>query len=125
MTAPRTQAWPCQVTEVTDGDTIRGRLRVGLDLWVDPAKIRLREVNAPERGTDAGELARDFVIALLPAGTWVQVVGRISAPRDKYGRILAAVTLPDGRDLGTVLLAEGYADPMPAGKYRALLAGTP
>lgn len=98
-----------RVTQVVDGDT----------LWIESEegkeKIRLIGINAPEInhpskgvecfGTEAflfaTELAHDTVISYQTDPS--------QGTRDKYDRLLAYVTLEDGRDLGEVLIRQGYA----------------
>jgi endonuclease YncB( thermonuclease family) len=77
------------------------------------ARVRLAGINAPERGTLAGDAATRYVTDLLPAGTEITV---ISHRREKYGRILGAIKLPDGRDLGALLLEAGHAVPYDGGR---------
>jgi endonuclease YncB( thermonuclease family) len=101
-------AWACparaedftgKVVGVSDGDTItvlRGRTLV---------KIRLHGIDAPETGQDFGtrakqaasELAFGEVVTVQPRGT------------DRYGRTVAVVLLPDGRNLNHELVRSGYA----------------
>src|SRR5262249_2203785 len=84
---------------VTDGDTITvlhdGR----------PTAVRLHGIDAPERGQAFGVRAKQ-VASDLAFGKIV-----IVHPRgvDRYGRTIAEVTLPDGRDLAQELVRAGYA----------------
>ena len=58
-----------------------------------------------------GRRASAFVERLLPLGS--QVDYRLGAEeRDRYGRALAYVWLPDGRFLNRLLVARGYAQPL-------------
>jgi micrococcal nuclease len=87
---------------VIDGDTL---VLAGL------GSTRLIGVDAPEvRGRAecfAGEAAA-FVRRLVPAGSTVRfLLGEDQ--RDRYGRGLVYVWLPDGRSLNAVLLEGGYA----------------
>ena len=68
---------------------------------------------APELDTAAGKVARDRARQLLPVGAEVVL---LSHSLDKYGRALAEVTLPDGRDYADVMLAEGHAVDYATGK---------
>jgi endonuclease YncB( thermonuclease family) len=84
------------------------KLDVGFDLTVY-ARIRIDGINAPELSTQPGKDARDFVRTLLAPGDAVQVVRN---GWDKYGgRIDGSIKLPDGRDLGQVMLDTGHAKP--------------
>lgn len=103
---------PAEIVSVQDGDTFRARAHVwpGLDVLV---LVRVAGIDAPElrarcpKELRLAEAARDEMIARLPVGGQV----RLSAVRrDKYaGRILAVVTLPDGRDLAAGMLERGLA----------------
>ncbi len=58
-----------------------------------------------------GAEASDFVEGLLPPGTEVRY--RLGTEeRDRYGRALAYVWLPDGRFLNRLLVSKGYAQPL-------------
>lgn len=91
---------PGKVVSVADGDTMtflssRGELQ----------KIRLYGVDCPESrqvgGRDATEFTRSLV---LFSNVKVQVMDK-----DRYGRAVAIVTLPDGRVLNEELLKNGHA----------------
>ncbi len=104
-------AEPGRVHAHVDGDT----------LWIalqgSPVKVRVAGVDSPERAGHAlceaemraGEAAATFVRQLLPAGTWVDL--RPTGQREKWGRMLASITMPDGRDLATVVIGAGHGVP--------------
>jgi len=87
------------VVWVSDGDTFV--VRHG----EESTKIRLHEVDCPEKAQPYGEDAKAFVMDLILKKT-VSVQVR---QYDMYGRALAAIHLPDGRDLRHVLLEAGLA----------------
>jgi len=94
-----------RVTKVTDGDTIH---LSGL------GSTRLIGIDTPEvyGGEECfGREASAFARRLLPLGTRVRYRVGVEQ-RDRYGRLLAYVWLPDGRMLNRVLVAEGYAEPL-------------
>jgi micrococcal nuclease len=104
------------ILHVVDGDTLDADIDVGFYLRTTQ---RLRLLGAVSGGVNAYELhdpdpakralgiaGRDRVAALLPVST-VTVIK--TQKKDAFGRFLAAVTLPDGRDLGDLLIAEGLA----------------
>lgn len=102
------------VASVYDGDTIHVHLPLGtkpvlgVDLWAHDVSLRIDGCNARELADPGGKEARDNLRDLLPAGMRI----RVSLGRDKYGdRRGANVTLPDGRDLATVLCEEMWAAP--------------
>jgi len=94
------------VLSVADGDTIT------VDIAGNRERIRLIGIDAPEVagtpecfGNEASQYARGIL-----TGT---AVGLVSDPtqddRDRYGRLLRYVILPDGTDFDAQLIAQGYA----------------
>jgi micrococcal nuclease len=116
VTSPAERAtWPAvpadavtvRVERVVDGDTfiaaVAGRSE----------RVRLIGVDTPETVDPNrpvqpyGEQASDFAKQML-GGRTVRLVGDVE-PRDKFGRVLAYVWLPDGTFWNALLAAEGYA----------------
>ena len=88
-----------RVVAVIDGDTltvVHGHRA---------EQLRLIGIDAPEKRQDYGEQARRFV-SVLAFGQIVTVEPR---GRDRNGRVLAEVVLPDGRSLNRELVRSGYA----------------
>lgn len=106
--------YQAEVVSVHDGDTFTLDLDLGVDVRTRQ-RVRLRGVDAPELATVEGRAAREKTRLLLPVGSSVVVqteqTRARSVDREKYGRLLAAVTLPDGRDLAAALVAAGHAWP--------------
>jgi endonuclease YncB( thermonuclease family) len=102
---PTVRGGHARVTKVTDGDT----LRLG-----DLGPVRLIGIDTPEvyGGVECfGREASKFAMRLLPLGTRVHY--RIGVEeRDRYGRLLAYVWLPDGRMLNRVMVEQGFAQPL-------------
>jgi len=97
--AAATEEFHGRVVGVTDGDTITV-LRNGRAVTV-----RLAGIDAPERHQAYGQRAKQFAAALAHSrAVTVRVTGR-----DRYGRILGEVLLPDGRSLNQELVRAGYA----------------
>jgi micrococcal nuclease len=97
--AARAEEFVGKVISIADGDTItvlHARR---------PQRIRLSGIDAPEKGQPFGESARQFT-ARLAFGHEVTV--HVSG-HDRYGRSLAEVLLPDGRNLNQELVRAGYA----------------
>jgi endonuclease YncB( thermonuclease family) len=88
-----------QVVGVADGDT----LTVLHDQH--PEVIRLHGIDAPEQGQPFGARAKQATSALV-FGQTVTVQVR---DRDRYGRTVADVILPDGRQLSRELVRTGHA----------------
>lgn len=101
------------VDEVEDGDTVV--LFVDLDAFHVWARISFRLVGiaARERKEPGGEEARANLEALLPKLTPVTVRSKKPdrpIPPDKYGgRWDGVITLPDGVDLGGLLVMTHWA----------------
>jgi micrococcal nuclease len=87
------------VVGVSDGDT----LSVMHDGKAE--KIRLRGIDAPERGQAFSNRAKQFVSGLC-FGKEVTVKAR---GQDRYQRTIADVILPDGRNLNHEIVRAGFA----------------
>lgn len=96
---------PAAVDRLVDGDTVRLALDLGWHIQLTD-NVRIAHINAPELSTPAGLAARDYAATLLPAGAQVMFT---SHSRDKYGRCLGDLQLPDGRDFATEMLIAGHA----------------
>lgn len=88
-----------RVVRILDGDTIE------VFDGATARRVRLHGVDCPERNQPYGTRARQFT-AGLAFGQNVTVIVR---DRDRYGRIVGEVILPDGRNLNRELVASGYA----------------
>src|SRR4051812_34043474 len=88
-----------RVVGVSDGDTItvlRGRTQT---------RIRLHGIDAPETGQDYGSRAKQ-VASDLSFGKFVTVQ---PVDKDRYGRTVAEVILPDRRSLNREMVGQGAA----------------
>ena len=88
-----------RVVGISDGDTITV-LHDGMGV-----DIRLYGIYAPERGQAFGNIAKQFVSALV-FGKGVKVEMK---DQDRYGRTVANVILPDGRNLNREIVKAGFA----------------
>ena len=88
-----------KVVSVTDGDTIKV-MRSG-----KVVKVRLAEIDCPERKQAFGKKAKQFTADLV-AGEIVTVKIR---DIDRWGRTVGEVFLPDGRSLNRELVKAGLA----------------
>ena len=105
-------AVPAVVDYVLDGDTFAAGVQVADDITIT-VRVRVINIDTPElsgacpREVAMAETAKDFVTDLLPVGAVVELQ---NIKDDKYlGRIDANVILPDGRDLGNVLIKQKLA----------------
>lgn len=102
--APR--VYPATVTGIHDGDSLTVLADLGFDVW-RRVTIRLAGMNANELAAPGGAQSRDHLKALLPLGSSVTLTAQ---HYDKYGnRVDALITMPDGRDVSTVMIADGFA----------------
>ena len=95
----RQQPFQARVVGVSDGDT----LTVLTDMT--RVKIRLNGVDCPEKGQAFGTRAKTFTSDLA----FKKIVTVRPLGKDRYGRTLADVVLPDGRVLNRELVAAGLA----------------
>lgn len=100
QTAPAPpDTFKAQVVRIVDGDTI------DISAGAQEARIRLNAIDSPETRQRFGHEATRLV-SELALGKQVIVRG---SEHDKYGRLLADVTLLDGCDLSRRLVASGNA----------------
>ena len=92
------------VTRVVDGDTLDVRLDGGKS-----ERVRLIGIDAAERGTCFSSQATERARQLALSQPVVLRGDRTQDTRDRYGRLLAYVWIPGGRDLGYQLVAGGFA----------------
>ena len=88
-----------KVVKVADGDTVEV-LRDSRAV-----RVRLAEIDCPEKKQPFGDKARAFTAALV-SGKIVTVLVRTT---DRYGRTVAEILLPDGRSLNREILKAGLA----------------
>lgn len=107
--APET--FSCTIAFVIDGDSLNCRNGV---------KLRLLLVNAPEDGP-FGDLARGALVGLLPVGESFRIETD-RRRRDKQGRVLGYVFLPDGQMVNEMMIRQGYAFLKPDATNRKYLS---
>jgi len=88
-----------RVIAVLDGDTIEVLSQK------HPVRVRVKDIDAPERGQPFGKRARRLTAELV----FGETVRILAQGRDGYGRVLAEVIAPDGRNLGRELIRHGLA----------------
>jgi len=89
-----------KVVKVSDGDTI-----TILDSLHHQTKIRLYGIDCPEKKQDYGAVAKKFTADKC----FSKVIHVESKGKDKYGRTLGVVVLPDRSQLNLLLLENGLA----------------
>ena len=112
-------AVPAVVDYIFDGDTFSAGVKLDADVEIT-VRVRLINIDTPEMNGKCkaekvmAQSARDLLGVLMPRGTAVELE---NIKDDKYlGRINANVILPDGRDVGRVMIDSGLARPYSGGK---------
>jgi endonuclease YncB( thermonuclease family) len=119
--APLAGVYRAQILNVVDGDTVEARIHVWMGQEV-VARVRLRDIDAPEIGGACGQerdravAARDRLSALL-SGSSVTLAD--IGPDKYFGRVVARVLDAGGGDVGQALLSEGLARPYKGGRREA------
>lgn len=90
-----------RVARIIDADTIDVTTPAG-----EAVRIRVLDIDAPERAQPGGSQATAWVQAALSIGEPVDLVGDSS---DRYGRRLSHVRHDGGQDLAAGLVASGHA----------------
>lgn len=100
--------YPGVIRSWHDGDTCHVDLDLGFGIQLTtPLSCRVFGINAAELSTATGKDALAAALRVCPVGTPVRV---LSHGWDKYGgRFDGEITLPDGSDFGTQMIAAGYA----------------
>lgn len=91
------------VVRISDGDTFSAE-KAGGSAGV--FRVRVYGIDSPEAGQPSGEEATDYASRVLPLGCLV-LLDEIE--RDRYGRIVAVVYLPDGSTLQGAMIQAGHA----------------
>lgn len=88
-----------KVIRVLDGDTI--------EVLVDqqPIRIFLSEIDCPEKKQPFGNAAKKYVLEIVAH----EIVTVEARNKDRYGRTIGEVFLPDGESLNRLLIRDGYA----------------
>lgn len=100
-----TYCYAAKIERLIDADTVDVDLDLGMRVYLR-TRLRVAHIDAPERYTPEGRDAIAFAMNLLPSGSGVVVA---THKPDKYGRTLAEIALPDGRDYATALVDAGHA----------------
>lgn len=94
------ESFTAKVVNVTDGDTV-----VVLRAGNIQEKVRLAEIDCPEKSQAFGQRAKQFTLdKAAQKNVTVEV-----RDYDRYGRTVGEVFLPDGKSLNRELVRNGYA----------------
>lgn len=99
--------YPATIRRVKDADTPETALDVGAQPYM-VAAVRVEHCDAYESATDKGKLGNAWAVGQLTAGLKVTVTSR---KYEKYGRVLGCITMPDGTDYASAMVAAGHAVP--------------
>jgi endonuclease YncB( thermonuclease family) len=110
MTAPTPYCYNIVpgTVRVIDGDTFEADIDLGFHLIKRKIKIRILDINCPERRTESGKQATAYATGWLDTGKGVTIQ---TVKTDSFGRWLAHVTSECGDNLATDLLSRDLADP--------------
>lgn len=103
------------VVRVVDGDTFVADVDLGFGLWLRGKHVRVAHINAPEKNTPEGKRAMNYAAYMLLSDNDEStaykpvVLGTVmDHKQDKYGRILAEVTI-NGRPFHKTMIEDGHA----------------
>jgi micrococcal nuclease len=118
LAAALTFDYPATVVSAVDGDTIK----VTIADWPTPFRpidIRIVGIDAPEHAkplakssceVKLGLKAQAYARSIVQPGDQI-VAHYTTGTKDKYLRLLASVTLPDGSDFAARMISAGMARP--------------
>lgn len=98
----------CVVIAIADGDTMKVRCDAQRDHPAQTLKVRLAQIDAPEKRQAFGTASRQHLAALCfqrPAE--VEPISK-GGGRDRYGRMVAQINCA-GRDANAAMVRDGYA----------------
>lgn len=101
-------AYNAIIVSIYDGDTLRADIDLGFGSWIKNQALRIAHIDTPELKVTSGGAALAFAKTVLPVGTKV-VIKTYKDKREKYGRWLADIKLPDGSDYAETMIKYGYA----------------
>jgi len=106
--------YTAKIISVYDGDTCRADIDLGFGVTMRNQAFRVHGIDCPEMTSEAGKDARDYARTLLTAGLLIRVE-TFKDTKEKYGRYLAKITLPDNTDYASTMIAAGHAKPYSGG----------
>lgn len=103
----------CKIIRWLDGDTVEVDIDLGFGIHRLDV-VRIAGINSPERKSSvlaesqAGMEALSYASSIAPPGLLVRITSYKSG-KEKYGRWLARLNLPDGSDFGRKMLEAKHA----------------
>ena len=109
--------WPdATIPSTTDGDTFDAHVTKDVGFGGSTSfrvRLRLARINAPAKGTPAGDASAAWLSGLLLPQTTVDLVTldayKFGGPAYSPGEWMAEVTLPDGRNVSDLAVSLGFA----------------
>lgn len=103
------------VVKIVDGDTVKVTVK-GWPEYFSPIDVRVYGLDTPEHVMPPAQTVCEVALGKAAAGFAAQLARpgdkiKITWDRmhhDKYGRLLGAVTLADGRDWAKTMIAAGF-----------------
>lgn len=115
------QTYPATIVRAVDGDTVVVSVPAWAQTPFGTISVRIAGIDTPESRmppakckaeVEAGKAASAYARGLVRPGDAVTLGFK---GKDRYFRVDASVTLPDGRDWATVMLSTGFARPYAGG----------
>lgn len=109
-----------EILRVLDGDTVDVRMDLGFGVYTTQ-RLRIYGVNTPEKDTEAGKAALQFVSETLYQASEVHVqtmkqsTQSDAEKREKYGRYLVQINV-DGEPLADLIIKAGHGQAYFGGK---------
>jgi micrococcal nuclease len=97
--APESKGIRAHVVNLADGDSFSVRVNGKI------VKVRIYAIDAPEKGMPFYKVSKEYLAKLCGN----QTVTLHLVQKDRYGRWVSRVTLPDGRDAASVMIKNGLA----------------
>ena len=94
------QRFTVRVVSISDGDTFTAINKDNLQL-----KIRIFGIDAPEKKQAYGNKSKEFLSSLI----FGKSISIDVQSKDRYGRYLAYVYSPEGKDVSLLMIHEGMA----------------
>lgn len=120
------------IKRIVDGDTIVCDIDLGFNIVLTDRHVRVAHIDAPEKNTPEGKAAIRYLEYMLTPVTENGftkykpeiVLDIMQHKADKYGRLLAEVTI-DGRRLDKSMVEDGHARPYEGGNKSLTRPPTP
>jgi len=96
--------YKAKLTKIIDADTVDTEIDLGFEVF-KKVRCRLAGIDAPELRTEAGKIAKQFLIDTIPLNSDVIIE---SKKYDKYGRSLAIIYF-NNININQLLIDKGHA----------------